>query len=312
MRVVLPVLAALAGLTVAAGYGGRWVAASDLLTLIRVPAAISLLVLGAVLPGWWKVPAVGMAVVVLVAWALPRFSGGEGTADLTLYQKNVLFSNRMIDELAADIRESGADVVTLQEIGSNMTKLLNRLKDAYPTQVSCRKEWRNTPAVLSRLPHAGEEFCDETTRVAALQVESDRGPVWVASVHLGYPWPAGEQFSQARKIAVMLEALDGPVIVGGDFNNLPWSGAVARVSEAAGGKPLGPWRPTRWVPLWSLLKRAAVEDYKPEAAQHAGWIPIAIDHVVAPGGRLERRPLLGSDHMGVLAQVMLGPRGDAD
>lgn len=307
MRSVAAVLAGLTALIIAAGYGGRWVPALDLLALVRVPAVLILLILGLALRGWWKAPAVGLAVIVLVTWAIPRFTGAEGAADLVLYQKNVLRDNPKLEELAADIRQSGADVVTLQEIGPDTSRLLDLLRDTYPAQVSCRERWEHSPAVISRLPSAGAEFCDLEVEIAALQVETDHGRVWVASVHLNYPWPAGNQASQSREIAAMLEPLDGPVLVAGDFNNVPWSGAATRIAEAAGGKPLGPWQPTRWLQLGALMERAVVEDYRAPNHDDAGWIPVTIDHVLAPDGRIERRPFLGSDHLGLLAQVMLEP-----
>lgn len=308
MQAIVAVLAALAALVIAADHAGRWVAVFDILALVRVPAAVALLILGLALPGWWRVAAVGMAAAVLIAWAVPRFTAGEvGAADLVLYQKNVLRGNPGIEALAKDIRQSGADVVTLQEIGPKTSRLLELLEDTYPVQISCREKWRHSPAVISRLPGTGEEFCDRELGIAALQLESGHGLVWVASVHLGYPWPAGAQASQTRRITEMLSDLKGPVLVAGDFNNVPWSGAVARIAAAAEGRPLGPWRPTRWPRILAFLERAIAEKPGPMDNHEPGWVPTTIDHVVAPGGRVERRPFLGSDHMGVLAQVILAP-----
>ncbi|SFG20620.1 Uncharacterized conserved protein YafD, endonuclease/exonuclease/phosphatase (EEP) superfamily [Palleronia marisminoris] len=308
MQAIVAVLAGLVALVVAADHAGRWVAAFDILALARVPAAVALLILGLALPGWWRVTAVAMAVAVLIAWAMPRFTAGEvGAADLVLYQKNVLRGNPGTEDLAEDIRQSGADVVTLQEVGPKTSRLLELLKDTYPVQISCRDKWRHSPAVISRLPATGEELCDREVGIAALQLETVDGPVWVASVHLGYPWPAGAQASQSRRITEMLGELEGPVLVAGDFNNVPWSGAVARIAAAADGRPLAPWRPTRWLSIFAFSERVVGRKPGPATDHGEGWVPTTIDHVIAPGGRVERRPFLGSDHMGVLARVLLRP-----
>lgn len=246
---------------------------------------------------------------MLIAWAVPRFTGGPETGDLLLYKKNVLWTNNSLDDLAADIRQSDADVVTLQEVGTSTSTLMELLQDSYPLQISCLGDGEGSPAVLSRLPSAGEGICDRDMGLAALPVETDHGTVWTVSVHLSYPWPAGEQDVESKWIAEQLAVLERPVVVGGDFNNVPWSGSVIRIAEAVDGTPVGPWQPTRWLPFWALLERAVVKNYHSATDPEAGWIPVAIDHVIAPEGRLTTRPFLGSDHLGLLAQITLDRAG---
>ena len=119
--------------------------------------------------------------------------------------------------------------------------------------------------------------------LAALQAEGPEGRVWLVALHIHWPWPYG-QAAHLDRLVPVLERLDGPVLLAGDFNAVPWSVAVGRVVQAVGGRLAGPVRGTfpRFGPL----------------------LVLPIDHVIAPeGGTLDLRPLLGSDHRGVVARV---------
>jgi len=82
----------------------------------------------------------------------------------------------------------------------------------------------------------------------------------------------------------ILEGLDAPVVVGGDFNMVPWSNLVADAQEATGTVYSGARAATYWI---------------------KGWAPVPIDHVLAGGGTGEVLPLLDSDHKGVLARIFI-------
>jgi endonuclease/exonuclease/phosphatase (EEP) superfamily protein YafD len=76
------------------------------------------------------------------------------------------------------------------------------------------------------------------------------------------------------------------VIMAGDFNMVRWSSALSMVRDAVGVEQAGPVRMT--YPLFG------------------GWVPIGIDHVLGPkGGFVTARPALGSDHLGLLADLPL-------
>ena len=102
----------------------------------------------------------------------------------------------------------------------------------------------------------------------------------MVSLHLRWPWPRA-QAAHAAAIEEALAELDGPAVVGGDFNMLPWGHSVQRLADAVGGAPVRPAPGTRTL---------------------AGVLPLAIDHVIATGRRpgvSQRRPPIGSDHHGV-------------
>lgn len=137
---------------------------------------------------------------------------------------------------------------------------------------------RNTGALLDR-------GCLAKSRVAWMRVETAEGPVTVASIHQLWPWPKG-QFWQVERIARDIAALPEPVVIAGDFNNVPWSAAVRAVTRASGGK---------------LAKGLARSFVFPTP-----WPQFRIDHVIVPrSATVDARltPGWGSDHLGVTADI---------
>lgn len=277
----------LAGL--AAGFAGRWHPAGDTLAAFRTGmalAAAAVLIL-ARRPGWLVWPGLAALALILglraLAW-LPEGGAAEGPRTVTLYQKNLLFTLADPAPVIADIRQSGADLVTLQEVSGRNQAVLDALHAEYPYQHYCDFRAVGGTAVLSRWPAAGPGRCAEG--LTALPVQAPFGPVWAVSVHLLWPWPHG-QMDQVQRLVPVLGALEGPVIAGGDFNMVPWSRAMARLGFATGTRRTGAVRPS-FHGLYGL--------------------PLAIDHVLAPEdawGQTTLRPELGSDHMGLLARIAL-------
>ncbi|MEO0371132.1 MAG: endonuclease/exonuclease/phosphatase family protein, partial [Pseudomonadota bacterium] len=192
--------------------------------------------------------------------------------------------NSDLEGLAEDIVASNADFVTLQELSQDNGPLLLNLKETYPYQLICRsKKVRGGTAVLSRVKPLENGVCTRDYASARLTVDLGErvGPIHVTSVHLSWPYPR-EQPRQLRDLLRDLEALDYPVIIGGDFNMVPWSHALSSVAQASGTRRLGP----------------------AQATFQLGFVPLSIDHVFAPyRGLVQTRPRLGSDHLGLRAVV---------
>lgn len=224
-------------------------------------------------------PGLGLCLIAagsVLVHKLPAAPAGP----LTVYQKNMFHRNGDLGGLVADILASDADIVTLQEVSVENEALLQRLAEAYPVQHLCRYTRRSGIAVFTRLT-AGEALCSDVLGLAGLRVDSPQGPVWALSLHLSWPYPYSQP-AQLDRLAPLLARYDAPVILGGDFNMVPWSHALARIARAGGFRRAGPAR----------------------ASFRLGLMPLSIDHVFAPGGgRAEARPPLGSDHGGVLAHV---------
>ena len=181
--------------------------------------------------------------------------------------------------LADDILASNAKFVTLQEMSVQNGPLFERMKEAYPYQHLCRFS-RGGTAVLSQVKPLHMAPCK--TGYAMARITVDLGldhPVDVMSVHLAWPFP-DVQPVQVKDLLSDLQALENPVLIGGDFNMVPWSHTLSSVARSSGTRRAGEAHTTFKI----------------------GALPLSIDHVFAPdGGVTHRRPLLGSEHFGLRA-----------
>jgi endonuclease/exonuclease/phosphatase (EEP) superfamily protein YafD len=256
---------------------GRGYAVAAVLAL-----AIAASFLGLRVAAFWSIlfaMLAGTPVVLATLW--PGSSG-----DLVLYQKNLRFDNAELAVLETDIRQADPAVLTLQEVSEPNMALLAALTDRFPHQHVCAFGPVGAVAVASRLPPVpGAVVC--APGLAAMQVtftdSQGQKPVWIVSVHLHWPWP----YTQADHVGVLLPVLaglEGPVVMAGDFNMVRWADSVRRMAAAANVVPAGPSSGT-------MIR------FDP-------FLRLPIDHAFAPGGgRLELRPPLGSDHLGLLARL---------
>jgi endonuclease/exonuclease/phosphatase (EEP) superfamily protein YafD len=217
----------------------------------------------------------GAQVVLAYTW-----SGVPGR--YTLYQKNMLYRNAELAALEADIRAADAQIVTLQEVSTPNQEMLSNLRDIYPTQHLCPGGAVGGPAILTRLqPVEGTAFCGPN--LAVMQVVAGEDQFWLVSVHLHWPWPY-RQADHVDLLVPILDRLEGPLVMAGDFNMVRWATSVARLSEIVGTRAAG-------ATFGSYIGLSRL-------------FPLPIDHVFATeGGRVAPRPALGSDHLGILAEV---------
>lgn len=288
---VIGIALGLAVLALAGGYLGWLHPLGDSLSVGRGMAAAAVLVL-AVFASF-----AGLRMAAFVSMLLAMLTGGQvllayswpglpGT--YSVYQKNMMFRNAELPVLAADIRAADPAIVTLQEVLPENRAWMETLKDVWPHQLLCPGRVVGGPAILTRLdPVPGTEFCGPG--LAAMQVVA--GPAenqdrfWLISVHLHWPWPYG-QAGQVEQLLPVLDRLQGPAIMAGDFNMVRWANSVMRMADILGVRPAGPTRGS-YVGLSSQL-------------------PLPIDHVFSTlGGRVTLRPAAGSDHLGLLAEVAL-------
>lgn len=282
-------VAALLTLLALATWAGPLHPAADSLAVLRVPL-VTLAVLAVIWTNWPRMlrwPLAGLGLIVLGHLVAMKLAAPD-PGGVTVYQRNLWFGNDQMDSVAAEIRVLQPDVVTLQEVSEGNRVLLTQLRSDYPYQKFCGFRGWNGMAVLSKYPVvASDSFCTPRRGLAGARVRLPGGPVWVVSVHLGWPWPY-EQRAQVDRIEGLVAGLDGTVVLSGDFNMVPWGSNVRRLARAARVRRAGPLRPT----------------YR---LKEAGWplaLPLPLDHVWAPGGgRSEVLPPIGSDHAGILAWV---------
>lgn len=308
MRRTSSILLLLAALALLAGFAGRLHGAGDTFALVRplfVPilALLSLIAL-AVRPR--LLGACGLALALIAGISLvptaPVASAPDDARRYTVYQKNLLWNLRDVAPVFQDIEKMDADFVMLQEVHPRNRPLLERLRDTYPHQHFCPVATKaGGIAVLSRVPPTETApFCEEYSRLAAMQVATPDGPLWVVSLHLYWPFPFAQP-RQLERVLPMLEAFDGPVVVGGDFNIVSWTYAAKTVERATRTHNAGHAGGTfEFQYDWSGRNLLELMPKVP------------IDHVLVPDTgaalALTRRPLFGSDHHGLVATFALAPR----
>ena len=144
-------------------------------------------------------------------------------APFVLVQHNLRFDRAPFDLTRLD----GSDAATLQEVRD-------------PGQLTLPEGWTahacpfaSVGGTVVATPHPVEETgCAHG--LAWARIAAPQGEVTVASVHLYWPWPAGDR-AQWRQVEAMLpdlRALPRPVLLGGDLNQTSWSATARRVAAA--------------------------------------------------------------------------------
>jgi len=284
LRVLWAILALIAILATTLGFLGPWLGMADAFAVLRFPAvlALALLLLPVMRKPWLVLPALALSAFGLVSTLAP-FVEAQAPGPVTLYQKNLSF--RMADRsaLLADIQATMPDIITLQEVTeAHRTEIFAALSEAYPTQAFCPFAGVGGTAVLSRWPAATPPVCPVAKGATVQPLSTPFGRITAISVHLHWPWPYSQR-AQLEALIPELQGLTGSVLLGKDFNMVPWGWPVTATAKATRTERAGP-------PAMSFL----IE----------GLLPIPIDHAFAPGGgQIERRPKLGSDHFGLLARL---------
>jgi endonuclease/exonuclease/phosphatase (EEP) superfamily protein YafD len=114
--------------------------------------------------------------------------------------------------------------------------------------------------------------------LAWARLQTEEGPVTVASIHMRWPWPHN-QARHVEDLREVLAALPEPLLIAGDFNNAPWAHSVDTIAAITGtriteGLRLTFDRPVFWpgLPLDHVLTS---EDLLAETEAH---LPLGSDH----------------------------------
>ncbi|MEE9426593.1 MAG: endonuclease/exonuclease/phosphatase family protein [Paracoccaceae bacterium] len=275
----------------AASFGGAVHGLGDSLAVFRFWWALLLGVSSFfLLAGYFRYALLGLGAIVLGASPmLAGYMGGDGGNPFrySLYQKNLLFNGTDPEAIKQDILEYLPDFVTLEEVSRKNRKMVAGLAQNFQSNLLCPFVGVGGVAIMSKWPMVEDaKTCAGNQGMAAMQVLTPDGPVWLVSLHLHWPYPH-RQREQLAKLLPEIDRLDGPVILAGDFNMVPWSHTLFAVARATGSKRAG----------------AVVNTYAHEVVP----LRLPIDHVLVPGGvgRLEVRPQLGSDHFGLLLRFDL-------
>ena len=219
--------------------------------------------------------------IAILTAAVFQSSGAGEPGSVRVYTKNLWYANREANLVVADLLKMKPDIVFLQEVSSNNTSIMQEMESELPFQALCPWQGWNGMAILSRWPLSDTEpLCSPKRSLMTVRIESPDGPFWAVGVHLQQPWP-DVQWQHLEQALPILQNLDGSAIVAGDFNTVPWSAAARTIGSLTGTSPV-----------------------RPQSATFRIWgIPLPLDQVWARDGRAQTRPKLGSDHLGVLADV---------
>lgn len=278
--------ATIAALLAIAGFFGQTLRELDSLALLR-PVFGGLCILGifAARPALLSM-FFGAVAFVSLATVIPFFLPQPSGQDLRIYSKNIWFANNKTLALVADIQSANVDAVFLQELTTTNKIVLDQLKGDFPHQHFCAFPGLFGSAVLSRRPFVDEPVCSQQRAIAAAPVLINETRVWLVSAHIPWHWPVDSTGSETAAVDTLVQ-LSGPMVIAGDFNSFPWTARVDEITTLTNTQVAGPVRPT-------LYYRS---------------IPLPIDLAMAPGGgSVERRPKLGSDHAGIVADLALEPR----
>ncbi len=309
-RAAVSIAAAFTGFLILFSFSAPWFPMADSvahfrfhLTAVMLLAAILL----AVARDWRSVGLAAVVSVAGIAGMAPAFpdwrgAGADGGAPaITVVQLNLSFRNATPDAVADFIRGEQADIVTLQEVTGRTGRVIDILAKDYPFRVLCPAGRVGGQAILSRLPTApgASDGCVKGGSMAWMRVMAGGQPVSIASLHLNWPYPFGQE-RQIGRLEGHLKDLPRPVLLAGDFNAAPWSHAVDRIAQATDTAVAGGLR-------FSFDIR------------FNSWAPpiaVPIDHILLPEGLVPREVKLGpgpgSDHLSIIARFSLPREKEPD
>lgn len=235
--------------------------------------------------------------VVLLGPAQPfSFSSATSSSvssgrELKVLTFNLLYLNNRVEEIADYVTSENPDIVFFQEVSPDNEVLLETLK-AYPHQQRCRLNQFMSILTLSKTPALAQD-CLPESRLSWMELEHEGQKFRAISAHLHWPWPFGQWFQiDAMRNDVAEWDASVPIILGGDFNAVPWSHAVHTVEAIIRSKVVPGFRMT----LYKFVTPIEAPLFMP------------IDQILLPKGTTpvaaKVGPNLGSDHRPVSVSLV--------
>ncbi len=219
----------------------------------------------------WLKAVLALPMIILLTWSLHReqpllFRGlpartapVDGATPIRLMTWNVFIFTWGTAGIEETIRAQKPDVLAIVE-GTTDEPLARATFEAALPGYHYAASPRNQLYILSRYPISDTwENADESNaRLFRVRLDTPDGPVHLLTLHLRGPWQRSESAAFAELRAAM-EAVDGPLIVTGDFNTPRGSARLAAVSQgfddayltASRSRYLATW-PSIPAPLWQI------------------------------------------------------------
>jgi endonuclease/exonuclease/phosphatase (EEP) superfamily protein YafD len=247
---------------------------------------------------WWIAQS-ATAGCVLMALQVPSPSalplGAVNGPGFRVFHMNVLRPNTAFHEVIAQALASDADVISVQEVGTEWALVLSRdLHSCYPyAHIEPRSNCYGI-ALFSKIPFTGVRTItlQGTPFIEALLVVSDR-KVRLLAVHATSP-TSYDHFRRRNEqlcgLGEYLAGQDTPTIVVGDLNTVPWDRAFRRFCARTGLRSTTPTFQRTWPAIGPFAL-------------------IPLDHLLVSPGlasvSLRTVEVPGSDHRGLLADLRI-------
>ena len=269
---------------------------------------LALPILGFALRGKWRSAALIYGFVGFAASAnvilpetvasLQTRPAAPASGTVRMMTHNLFGMNYEMAQVTEAILAEDPDIIVFQEyFGEQSTDLHPLLVSRYPYFVHCRGGKRANLGLYSRIPFEQEMdgACPEnaygtarTAHIIAKFAEPDGDQFTVITTHMDWPIPVSRQQEQLGAMSDLLDTIEGPVVLAGDFNSTAWSYAL-REFVAGNGLVretlnmltfpmswyyLGAWRDTvPFLPLDHVMTRGGIVVHdihtgKPTASDH--------------------------------------------
>lgn len=288
--------------------GARFYWVLELTTHFRLQylAATALVLVLAVARRRWGATAVLVAAAaVSAAPVLPYLplsrglaaaAGAQDDTQLRVLSVNVSFRQFSARRLLELVREAEPDVVVIQELTPHAQSVLADLDTAFPYNHKFAADGPIGIGLWSRFPlESSRTFALGRAPAIEARVHAPQGSFTVVGVHLRAPTAqrrAAARNRELRALGAYSAAVEGPLVVAGDFNTTPYSPYFSDWLEA--GKLTDSRRGRTLSVSWPTM---------------LPWLGIPIDHVAVNDGFTilshGRLPNFESDHYGVLVDLAL-------
>ncbi len=215
-----------------------WVELSAMIAPLLFVPLLLLLPLALAVRSW---PLRGAALLTLVLFLalfggrfLPAARATPEGRPLRVMTFNHLFSNGRAADVLAAIRAQDADVVALQELSKPVAAAIQAsLRDIYPYQYLRPFENQQGLGIISRQPFISADEVQNNVRGQQVTLSIDGQMLTIMNIHLGGPMIDTRHIAgiplvvgydpqstdrQVGRLASLTDAIDGPLIVMGDFN----------------------------------------------------------------------------------------------
>ncbi len=199
---------------------------------------------------WWRAFAVlgflASAWTFVPEW-LSSLAPRQAVSDTTTVKvmtHNIFGLNYDLQRVNDAIRAEDPDIVALQEFFPEQAGLGELLADRYPYSVRCQGGKRANLGLYSKLPFSEEMAAGEcpenaqgtqrTAHIIAGFTLSNGTSFSLMTTHMDWPYPIERQRDEFATAAAAANAIEGPLLVVGDFNSTPWSYTMKSFEAATG------------------------------------------------------------------------------